>query len=59
MSLKALVYRHRLLDKQAIAWSARLLPASASRRLRAMAERIAFNVTPQYQGDTLPPIFQY
>ena len=59
MSLKSFVYRHRLLSKRTIAWLARVLPTSASRRLRALAERIAFNVTPQYQSETLPPIFHY
>ena len=59
MSLKSFAYRHRLPAKRAIALLARSLPAPASRRLLALAERIAFSVTPQYQGDTLPPIFRY
>lgn len=59
MPLKAFVYRHRLLAKRAIALLARILPAPASRRLRALAERVAFSVTPQYQSETLPPIFDY
>lgn len=59
MPLKTFIYRHRLVGKRAIAFLARALPASASRRLRAMAERVAFSVTPQYQADTLPPIFHY
>jgi len=59
MSLKSFVYRHRLPAKRAIAWLARSLPAPARRRLLAVAERIAFSVTPQYQGETLPPIFAY
>lgn len=59
MSLKTFAYRHRLPAKRAIALLARALPASASRRLLAVAERLAFSVTPQYQGETLPPIFNY
>lgn len=59
MSLKNFAYRHRLTAKRAIALLARSLPATARRRLLAMAERVAFNVTPQYQGETLPPIFDY
>ncbi|KRE86766.1 hypothetical protein ASG75_00880 [Rhodanobacter sp. Soil772] len=59
MSLKNFAYRHRLPVKRAIAWLARSLPAPARRRLLAVAERVAFSVTPQYQGETLPPIFTY
>lgn len=59
MSLKSFVYRHRLHAKRAIALLARSLPIPASRRLLALAERVAFSVTPQYQGETLPPIFEY
>lgn len=59
MSLKSFIYQHRLHAKRAIAVLARVLPARASRRLLALAERVAFNVTPQYQGETLPPIFHY
>ena len=59
MSLKSFAYRHRLPAKRAIALLARSLPAPARRRLLAVAERIAFSVTPQYQGETLPPIFAY
>ncbi|SHM02119.1 class I SAM-dependent methyltransferase [Rhodanobacter sp. OK091] len=59
MSLKSFAYRHRLPAKRAIALLARSLPASARRRLLAMAERVAFSVTPQYQSETLPPIFDY
>jgi SAM-dependent methyltransferase len=59
MSLKNFAYRHRLPVKRAIAWLARSLPVPARRRLLAMAERVAFSVTPQYQGETLPPIFAY
>jgi SAM-dependent methyltransferase len=59
VAVKAFIYRHRLLGKRVIACSARLLPESASRRLRALAERVAFSLTPHYQSDTLPPIFHY
>lgn len=59
MSLKTYIYSHRLVGKKIIATLARILPAAASRRLLALAEQVAFNVTPQYQGDTLPPIFEY
>lgn len=59
MSLKAFVYRHRLLGKRAVVLLSRVLPPAVGRRLRALAERVAFNLTPQYQGETLPPIFHY
>ncbi len=59
MSLKNFAYRHRLPVKRAIAWLARSLPAPARRRLLAMAERVAFSITSQYQGETLSPIFAY
>lgn len=59
MPIETFVYRHRLYGKRAIAWLARVLPMPASKRLRALAERVAFSVTPQYQGETLPPIFHY
>lgn len=59
MSLKAFIYRHRLAGKRAVAMLSRVLPPAASQRLRALAERVAFNLTPQYQGETLPPIFHY
>jgi SAM-dependent methyltransferase len=59
MPLQAFIYRHRLAGKRAIAVLARVLPPALSRRLRALAERVAFSLTPQYQGDTLPPIFHY
>lgn len=57
--LKDFAYRHRLPAKRTIALLARSLPAPARRRLLALAERIAFSATPQYQGETLPPIFDY
>jgi SAM-dependent methyltransferase len=59
MPLAALAYRHRLAGKRAVTMLSRVLPAAASHRLRALAERVAFNLTPQYQGDTLPGIFGY
>jgi SAM-dependent methyltransferase len=59
MTWKQLIYRHRLIAKQGIATLARVLPAAASRRLRALAERAAFSLTPQYQAETLPAIFHY
>lgn len=58
-SLRDLIYRHRLAGKRAVALAGRILPAPVSRRLRAIAEQIAFRVRPAYQGDTLPPIFHY
>lgn len=59
MPLKAFIYRHRLVGKRMVAMLSQVLPSAASRRLRALAERVAFNLTPQYQGETLPPIFHY
>jgi SAM-dependent methyltransferase len=59
MSLKTFLYRHRLHAKRVIALLVRTLPAPVGQRLLAMAERIAFSVTTQYQGETLPPIFNY
>jgi 2-polyprenyl-3-methyl-5-hydroxy-6-metoxy-1,4-benzoquinol methylase len=59
MTAKQFIYRHRLLGKRIIAMLVRVLPTAASRRLLALAERAAFSLTPQYQGETLPPIFRY
>lgn len=59
MTVAALIYRHRLIGKRAVTWLSGVLPSSAGRRLRALAERIAFSLTPQYQSDTLPSIFHY
>jgi SAM-dependent methyltransferase len=59
MSLKSFAYHHRLPVKRAIALLARSLPVPARRWLLALTERIAFSVTPQYQSETLPPIFDY
>lgn len=59
MPLKSFLYRHRLVAKRIIATLARVLPPAASKKLLGLAERAAFSITPQYQGDTLPPIFHY
>ncbi|WP_445146660.1 class I SAM-dependent methyltransferase [Dyella sp. Tek66A03] len=59
MTLRAFIYRHRIIGKRVIAWASQTLPAPAARRLKALAERVAFTLTPQYQGDTLPAIFHY
>ena len=53
------LYARRRWAKQAVAAVARRLPPRAARPLRALAERVAFRVIPQYQGDTLPPMFLY
>lgn len=53
------LYRHRRLGKRALVLSRGLLPEASSRRLAGIAERIAFWAVPEYQGDTLPPIFHY
>jgi SAM-dependent methyltransferase len=58
-ALHRLIYRHRRIGKQLVATASRCLPGAASSRLRALAEQMAFRVTPQYQGETLPPIFGY
>ena len=54
-----LVYRHRRVVKQALAAANRVLPSTVARRLRMLAEQVAFRVVPEYQGETLPPIFHY
>ena len=59
MTVKKFIYHHRLVGKRIIAALARVLPATLSCRLLALAERAAFNLTPQYQSETLPPIFEY
>ena len=59
MTAKQFIYRHRLIGKRIIAMLVRLLPPAAARRLLALAERAAFSLTPQYQSETLPPIFGY
>ncbi|MEN1926664.1 class I SAM-dependent methyltransferase [Luteimonas sp. MJ293] len=53
------IYRHRLAAKRMLAGAGQWLPAGGRRRLRNLAEQVAFRITPQYQGDTLPPIFHY
>ena len=58
-SLKAWIYRNRRYAKQWLGAASRVLPAPLSRRLRALAEQVAFRVVPEYQGDTLPEIFHY
>lgn len=55
----AYVYKNRLIAKRILASLTRALPASWGRMLRTMAEKAAFRLTPEYQGDTLPPIFHY
>lgn len=57
--IKAWIYRNRRYAKQLLGAASRVLPAPVSRRLRALAEQVAFRVVPEYQGDTLPPIFHY
>ncbi len=57
--LLALAYPHRLAAKRGLALVNRVLPRPLSRRVSAMAEKLAFMATPGYQGDTLPPIFHY
>lgn len=58
-AVHGLVYRHRRIAKQAIAAANRVLPLALARRLRMLAEQVAFRVVPAYQGETLPPIFHY
>ncbi len=57
--LRAFAHRHRLPAKRLVTGLVRVLPGSAGRRLRALAEQVAFRVRPEYQGDTLPPIFHF
>lgn len=58
-ALYGLIYRHRLVAKRVLGVTGRLLPAWGRRRLMNAAEQVAFRLTPEYQGDTLPPIFHY
>lgn len=58
-TLKRFIYRNRLMGKQLISAANAVLPRPISRRLRAAAEQLAFRVVPEYQGDTLPPIFHF
>lgn len=54
-----LAYRYRRAGKFAVAALVRVLPLALSRRLRSLAEQVAFRAQPDYQGETLPPIFHY
>lgn len=53
------LYRNRLIAKRLLAALNRVLPRPWARKLRSVAEVVAFRMTPQYQGETLPPIFHY
>lgn len=55
----ALIYRNRLAGKRAVSALNRLLPRTLSRPITSFAEKIVFLVTPDYQANTLPPIFHY
>jgi len=57
--LDRFLYRHRLWGKRLLSVANALLPRTLSRRLRMAAERLAFRAVPQYQGDTLPPVFHF
>ncbi len=59
MGVQQFIYRHRFAGQRAVALAARVLPLAASRRVRALADRMAFNLTPGHSGETLPPIFHY
>ncbi len=54
-----LIHRHRLAGKRALSIAGRILPRPLFRRLCAVAEQVAFRAKPEYQGDSLPPIFHY
>jgi SAM-dependent methyltransferase len=58
-TLLDIVYARRLHAKRAVSFAGKLLPAPLFRPLRAVAEQVAFRARPEYQGDTLPPIFHY
>ncbi len=58
-AMKGWIYRHRRYGKQWLGVAGRVLPAPLARRLRALAEQVAFRVVPEYQADTLPAIFDY
>lgn len=51
------IYARRRWAKLALALIAKSLPPLLGRRVRAIAEQVAFRVVPQYQGDTLPAMF--
>lgn len=53
------LYKRRAVAKRAVAMLHRLLPRALSRPLTSLVERVAFKVLPDYQADTLPPIFDY
>lgn len=55
----AYVYKNRLIAKRILSSLTRTLPPAWARALRTLAEKAAFRLTPEYQGDTLPPIFHY
>jgi 2-polyprenyl-3-methyl-5-hydroxy-6-metoxy-1,4-benzoquinol methylase len=55
----AIAYRYRLVGKRAVFFLSRILPRSLAKPITALAEKAAFWMTPQYQGDTLPSIFHY
>lgn len=57
--LKTWIYHNRRHAKRLLVAAGRILPVATTRRLRALAEQVAFRVVPEYQGDTLPPIFSY
>lgn len=57
--LSAFIYRHRLVGKRAVVLLNWILPRTLSRPITTLAERVSFWMTPDYQGDTLPPIFHY
>ena len=57
--LKSALYHHRKPLKRLIALSRNLMPAPLERRFMQWMETLAFNLTPQHQSDTLPPIFMY
>lgn len=59
IDLKGWIYRNRRHAKRWLGVAGRVLPAPLSRRLRALAEQVAFRVVPEYQADTLPAIFEY
>jgi len=56
---ESLIYNNRLHLKRLLSFANRILPDWLSRKLRALAEQVAFRVVPDYQADTLPPIFHY
>lgn len=57
MNVQRFIYRHRRVGQQAVALASRVLPQAASRRVRAMADRVVLGGGPACAG--LPPIFAY